>query len=94
MRTGLPKGDDSAPALRRSAAWIPHCFRLLRVNLITGLAAIYILPLASIHGQNIAGAIVGQVTDPSGSVVPDAEITVRNEGVGFAGSPREIGGYE
>jgi hypothetical protein len=43
-----------------------------------------ILPLASIHGQNITGTIVGQVNDPSGSVVPDAEITVRNEGTGLA----------
>jgi len=57
---------------------------IARVKLFTGLFAICILPLASIHGQNITGTIVGQITDPSGSVVPGAEVTVRNEGTGLA----------
>ena len=63
----------------RRPAWVQR-----HVSLFAGLLAICLSPLASIHGQNITGIIVGQVTDPSGSVVPGAEITVRNEGTGLA----------
>jgi len=57
---------------------------IVRVKLFAGILAMCLLPLASIHGQDITGIIVGQVTDPSSSVIPDAEITVRNEGTGIA----------
>ena len=35
-------------------------------------------------GQNIAGSVVGEVTDSSGSVVPGAEITLRNQDTGVS----------
>ena len=74
-----PLGAEASPAQRRLADSARQGVAVLSI----GLFAICILPLASIHGQNITGTIVGQVTDPSGSVVPDAEITVRNEGTGL-----------
>lgn len=40
------------------------------------------LALAPLHGQGTTGALRGQVLDPSGSVVPEAEITVTNQETG------------
>src|SRR5947199_10294349 len=39
---------------------------------------------AALYGQNIRGAIVGNVTDSSGAVIPGAQITVTNQGTGIA----------
>src|SRR5580698_3110069 len=33
-------------------------------------------------GQEFRGALTGQVTDPTGAVIPNAAITVTNEGTG------------
>src|SRR5579863_7758345 len=39
---------------------------------------------ACIYGQNITGSIVGSVTDSSGSVIPGATITIRNQDTGLS----------
>lgn len=56
----------------------------LRVVLVlaTGivLASLLIQPL---HGQVLYGSVTGTVTDPSGGVVPNAQVTITNEGTGL-----------
>jgi len=49
--------------------------QLIRVALMLALA-----PVASLDAQVDAGAISGVVQDTSGAVIPDAEITLTNEG--------------
>ncbi len=46
--------------------------------------ALFAMLGVSVHSQNITGYIVGNVTDASGSAVPDATITVRNVGTGIS----------
>lgn len=47
------------------------------------------------HGQATTGQVVGQVTDPSGAVVPGATVTVTDEsrGVTFTGRTDSVGDY-
>ncbi len=52
----------------------------LSIAVLLVCAALVLLPAG---GQNITGSIVGQVSDPSGSAVPGATVTVRNEGTGL-----------
>ena len=42
------------------------------------LAAITILAASTVLAQDVTGSIVGTVTDPSGSVVPNATVTITN----------------
>ena len=46
--------------------------------------ALLLCSVACINGQNITGSIVGSVTDSSGSVVPGAAITIRNQDTGLS----------
>jgi hypothetical protein len=66
-------------------------------TLAVGLVAIACLALAAIpsHGQATTGQIGGQVTDPTGAVVPTASITITDEdkGVSFAGRSDAAGNY-
>ncbi len=66
-------------------------------SLAVGLAAIACLILAPIpsRGQATTGQIGGQVTDPTGAVVPNASITItdENKGVSFAGQADASGNY-
>lgn len=47
------------------------------------LAIMGLVAAAALYGQEIRGSIVGNVTDPTGAVVPGAQITVKNEGTGI-----------
>ncbi|HTW61799.1 MAG TPA: carboxypeptidase regulatory-like domain-containing protein [Terracidiphilus sp.] len=62
-----------------------------------GLVAVTCLALAAIpcHGQATTGQITGQVSDPTGAVVPGATITVidENKGVSFEGRSGAAGDY-
>jgi carboxypeptidase family protein len=74
-----------------------HTFSSHLRSLAAGLAAVACLVFASIasHGQATTGQIGGQVTDPTGAVVPDASITITDEakGVSFAGRADAAGNY-
>lgn len=47
------------------------------------------------YGQVLCGCLVGNVSDQSGSIVPGAKVTVRNQSTNFsrAGSTDATGGY-
>ena len=46
--------------------------------------AIILLAVVALHAQEITGNISGTVTDPSGSVIPNAAVTAVNTGTGAA----------
>jgi hypothetical protein len=46
------------------------------------LALLAILGTAALHAQVVGGTISGRVTDPSGAVIPNAHVLVRNEETG------------
>ncbi|HLJ78672.1 MAG TPA: carboxypeptidase-like regulatory domain-containing protein [Acidobacteriaceae bacterium] len=50
------------------------------------LAALMLLPARAAWTQNAQGTIVGHVTDPSGAVIPNAKITIRDLDTGVATS--------
>ena len=47
------------------------------------LALLYLGATVALYGQEIRGSIVGNVTDSTGAAVPQAQITVKNEGTGI-----------
>lgn len=50
------------------------------------LAALMLLPARAAWTQNAQGTIVGHVTDPSGAVIPNAKITIRDLSTGVVTS--------
>ena len=58
------------------------------------IAGVFILPYC-IYGQAVTGTITGSVTDPTGSLVPGAKVTVRGmeTGTGRTVSTNETGSY-
>jgi hypothetical protein len=50
---------------------------------VIGLSILLLGAHFDLYGQQIRGLIVGNVTDASGSAVPEAQITVRDEGTGI-----------
>ena len=68
--------DNRAPRSRRSRAASVSC--LLAVLAISSLFFFSVAALA----QSDVGTIVGFVKDQSGAVVPNATVTIRNEGTG------------
>ncbi len=80
-----------------------HSFKVKSTSLnhlgffVVGLIAVACLVVAPIssRGQATTGQVGGQVTDPTGAVVPDASITVtdENKGVSFAGRSDSSGNF-
>jgi hypothetical protein len=58
--------------------------------LLTAVAALFMFTFA-LDAQSDVGSIVGFVRDPTGSVVPQAKVNIKNEGTG-AGHPVEANG--
>lgn len=56
-------------------------WRIFKYSLL-GAALLLLSSAIDLRGQEVLGSIAGTVTDPSGAVVPDAEITVTNEQTG------------
>src|SRR5438067_1217379 len=54
----------------------------LTVFPVMGLVAIFILPYSAGAQMQTTTAITGTVTDPSGSAVPAANVTVKDQGTG------------
>ena len=65
-----------------------RCFLLLLICIAIGLAGASLQPL---FGQANTGALRGQVTDPSGAVIPQAQVTATSAG-GKASSAQADGG--
>ena len=58
---------------------------------VVGLSMLLLAANVALHGQQIRGSIVGNVTDVPGSAVPEAQITVKNEGTGIEFKTRTDG---
>jgi len=56
---------------------------LLRAFAAVCFAGAGMIPLAWAQTQSINGSIQGRVTDPASAPVPDAQVTIKNEGTGF-----------
>ena len=64
----------------------------MRVSLVAALAAV---TLTSIFAQSNQGTITGAISDPTGAVVPAAQIEVKNAetGVVYRGGTSASGNY-
>jgi len=73
------------------------CFSAFRKHFLVGLSAALLLGIASqpVHGQVLYGSLLGTVTDPSGSVIPNAavEITAKDTGTKRQAATDEGGRY-
>ena len=57
-----------------------------RISLVLVITFAYLLTQATASAQVATAAIVGTVTDPSGSIVPGAQVTITNVGTGISQS--------
>src|SRR5437588_11805697 len=60
----------------------------LRIARLLGLFLVVVISLAPVvvqplHAQVLYGSVTGTVTDQSGAVVPNAQLTIANEGTGL-----------
>src|SRR4051812_18436824 len=69
--------------------WRTHMFRRV-ISIPRGLRRILVVSIllaacspAMVNAQSVSGTILGTVTDSSGSVIPNAKVTIVNEGTGL-----------
>src|ERR1700757_2901875 len=65
---------------------IPWRFTSSHICVAMLLSAMLLLSSTPAHSQSAAatGRLEGTISDPSGAAVPDAEVTVRNQGTGVS----------
>ena len=54
-----------------------------RFRLVLGSMLVLVACISTAIGQNVTGSITGQVTDPTGAVVPGAQVTAHNLDTGI-----------
>ena len=54
----------------------------MKSRMLLGLCLFFVLSYDPLYSQTVQGDIVGTVRDPQGDVVPEAAITIINEGTG------------
>jgi hypothetical protein len=64
--------------------------RILRARTLVSAVVLMVMTAAVAMGQTTFGSITGTVTDPSGAVVPGAQITVTDQATGVS-LPRQNG---
>ena len=52
-------------------------------RLLLALMVVSAFPALTVSAQTVSGTILGTVTDSSGSVIPNAKVTIVNEGTGL-----------
>ena len=68
--------------MRRNFVRFDRCVRLLAVAIVSLL----VMPAVQVKAQTVTGTILGNVLDPSGAAIPNAEITITNQDTGVTRS--------